>query len=166
MTLALALLSFRPQLAAALIDRADSSLGAGDTAGAMQLYRRAAWFFPSDPLIAERMSFAAYLSGNSALERSTMTFVLPTAMMNPDNAALWMNVGLCELRLRRSAIAAEAFAHAGLRNRDVSALTLAGWSFRKIGNLRRAKLMWHTALRIDPTFGPARRALAGTGEGA
>jgi tetratricopeptide (TPR) repeat protein len=146
---------FHGQLASALVTRGDDAPRSG-----VRYYRRALAFDPHSNRAADRLAF--YLAMRHAAGDAQAAIAVATAALAfvPGDAALLADRGLAEQRLGCWREAERDFGSAGASGRDARYDHLAGRLALRLGDAREARRFFSTALQHDPTFGPARAALA------
>jgi tetratricopeptide (TPR) repeat protein len=156
--LLLAIPLLRPALSSALVSRGDALLYARDPA-ATTMYRRAVDVDADDDLAADRYAFAALLSHRRSQVEDAIRVVGVALRSTPNDAKLRMDEALCLQTLKYYASAENDFAQVALQTNDVEAFLFAADDERKLSRIAIARRFLVDAVRIDPSYIPARLAL-------
>jgi tetratricopeptide (TPR) repeat protein len=151
---------FRGQLAAALVTRGDDALRTGDRSAAVRYYYRALTIDPRAVRAADRLAFYLAMRHGPGDAEAAIAVAGKALALVPADSALLADRGLAEQRLRRWRAAERDFAEAGAAGRDARYDHLAGRLALRLGALSDARHFFRLALVHDPTFHPARVALA------
>jgi tetratricopeptide (TPR) repeat protein len=151
---------FHSQLASALVTRGDDALRSGDRTAGVRYYRRALAFDPHSNRAADRLAFYLAMRHGAGDAQAAIDVATRALACVPGDAALLADRGLAEQRLGRWREAERDFGSAGASGRDARYDHLAGRLALRLGHAREARRFFSTALQHDPTFGPARAALA------
>jgi tetratricopeptide (TPR) repeat protein len=162
--LAISAVLFHHQIASALVTRGDEFLVRANLARASIFYARALAFDPTSVLAADRMAFASYQLRTPEALLSSIRIVTTTLQAHPNEPYLLYDRGVCYRDLGLFHEAQSDFALAGVTTHDPRMLQLAGWAAFHAGNRNAARIYWRNALRLDPRFELARRALMRTRE--
>lgn len=149
----------RPQISQALVIRGDERLYRGSAADALIYYRRAIAADPLDGSAVDRFAFGAVSLRKPALVRDAIELSSQYLRRRPDDDVVRMDRAMAFRLLRDWRHAADDFARAGERERDATALTLAGYAAKALHEEKRATALWRQALVFDRSFRAARRAL-------
>jgi len=159
-SLVIAAVLFRGPVASALVTRGDDFLRAGDVAGAARSYDRARRLDPRFVTAADRFAFVLLLRrarGDALRAIEAAGDALQTA---PDDPALLADRALGEARLARWRAAEHDFARAARAARDARYAHFAAQTARRAGDRAAERAHLRDALRIDPSYAPARARLA------
>lgn len=158
--LALCAIIFRAQLAQALVVRGDDYLYRGDSAAALERYRRALNLAPASQAAADRFVFVS-LQHNTAISlRAAVNVATQYLSARPDDPALLADRALCYLHERRYARAESDFERAARASDAPDAYVFAGWAAKHMGHGRDARVLWEKALSVRRNYRPALTALA------
>jgi Flp pilus assembly protein TadD len=152
---------FRGQLASALVTRGDDALRNGARTAAITYYSRAAWIAPTAHDPADRLAFLLATSHRQTDALAAVAVASKALSTTGDDAALLADRGLAQERLGRWTSAERDFRRAGAVGRDARYDHLAGRIALRLGRTHDARRLFELALVHDPSFGPARFALAG-----
>lgn len=159
-TLALACLLFRTQIAGALVIRGDDYMYRGDRVAALEHYRRALAFSPSLEVAADRFVFISLQRQTPAALRTAVSVADGFLAAHPGDASLLRDRALCYLHLHRYSSAQRDFEEAARATHAASDYVFAGWAARHAGRERFARVLWRRALDMQPRFRPALIALS------
>jgi Tfp pilus assembly protein PilF len=151
---------FRAPLATSLVTRGDDALRNGDRAGSVRYYRRALALDPHCARAADRLALTLAMQHDPADARAAVAIASAALDAAPTDPALLADRGLAEQRLRRWSDAEADFARAGAAGQDPRYDHLAGRLALKRHDRDAARQYFRSALKHDPTFAPARAALA------
>lgn len=158
--IATAALVLHVQLSSALVSRGDALAYSGSTSRALVMYERATWFDRDNGSAADRLAFAAMLSHDPSRLHDGVRIASGFLARHPGDGTLLMDRALCEQRLGTLAAAAKDFERAGRARRDPSAMMFAALDERRLARIERSHVLLEEALAFDPSFAPARQALA------
>jgi tetratricopeptide (TPR) repeat protein len=150
----------RSQIADALVLRGDECLYRAEPARGLTYYRRALWIDARNGTAVDRFVFVATLLRDGLALREGTQLASIYLEKNPSDEVVRLDRAMAYRALHRSNDALGDFALVGIRHSDPRALTFAGYEAQVLGESSRARVFWLEALRIDPDFVPARRALA------
>jgi tetratricopeptide (TPR) repeat protein len=149
----------RPQISQALVVRGDERLYRGSATEALGYYRRAIETDPLDGSAVDRFAFSAVSLRKPMLVRDAIELSSQYLRRRPDDDVVRMDRAMAFRLLGNWKNAADDFARVGKRERDVTALTFAGYAARALHDDKRATALWREALGVNSTFRAARRAL-------
>lgn len=154
---AIAAIMLRPQLSMTATLRGDEFAALGQTARSSAAYERALVLDPENGVAVDRLLTAAVLHDRELLReeivRATIYLHAHSDVRVLEDRALAYQVS------QRFSEAAADFTAVGRRGHDARALTFAAFDVRRLGDTYRANALLREALRVDPAFRPARRAL-------
>jgi tetratricopeptide (TPR) repeat protein len=159
-SLVCAAILFRPQLGDALIIRGDDYLYRGDSAQALERYRRALAIAPFSQAAVDRYIFVSIQRQTPGALSSAVEIATRYLSTFPDDETIRADRALCYLHLRRYVEAQLDFEHAAHTSNSATDYVFAGWAAKHAGQRRAAQRLWRQALTAQPHFGPARLALA------
>ena len=152
----------RPQISQALVIRGDERLYRGSAADALIYYRRAIEADPTDGDAVDRFSFGAISLRNRALVRAGIEFASEYLRRRPEDDVVRMDRAMACRLVGDWRCAADDFERAGVRKRDATALTFAGYAALALHQRTRAIALWQRALTVNSGFVAARHALRAT----
>jgi tetratricopeptide (TPR) repeat protein len=158
-TLGLASVLFRGQVAEALVVRGDDFMSRSALTEAMTRYERARAIDPDNSSAIERVVFAGMEMRTPASLRDATAAANVYLAEHPNDGAILADRALCYLIERRYALALLDFEHAAKVQRDARYYVFAGWAANRMQQRARARRLWKTALAIDGRYVPARMAL-------
>jgi tetratricopeptide (TPR) repeat protein len=159
-SLAIAAVAFRAQVAGGLVSRGDDFLQSGNPRRAQSFYDRALRIDAGSVVAAERFSFVALmLRDRNSLQRGVAVASRAFAT-DPSNEALLVDRALCWNALRSYREAARDFEALAVRTSDARYFEFAAQTEKRAGNTARAARLFATVLALVPRFVPARRELA------
>ncbi len=151
---------FHGQLASALVTRGDDAARNGDRTAAIRYYSRALVIDRHAARAADRLAFALSLRRAPGDEAAAITVASAALTALPNDPALLADRGFAEQRLGRWVEAERDFDRAGTSGHDARYAHLAARLALRRGDTDRARELFGSALADDPTFDPARVALA------
>jgi tetratricopeptide (TPR) repeat protein len=149
----------RPQVSEALVIRGDERLYRGSAADAMIYYRRAIEADPLDGAAVDRLLFGAISLRDRRIVRDAIQPASAYLRRRPNDDVVRMDRAMAFRLLGDWGRAADDFQRAGLRERDATALTFAGYAALAMHQKARALALWRSALSVDSRFVAARHAL-------
>jgi tetratricopeptide (TPR) repeat protein len=162
-SLGLAAVLFRGEIAASLVTRGDDLLRAGDVDGAVRAYGRAVRLDARSAVAADRLAF--FLLVRRADGDAARAYVVAGDALRvvPDDPALLADRGFAAQRLARWHDAERDFLRAAHLARDPRYAHLAARDAARRGDTRRARADLRFALALDPRYAPARALLREVG---
>jgi tetratricopeptide (TPR) repeat protein len=171
--LALALLSlllcacfFRGAVSVALVTRGDGFFQKGQLERARVYYARALFFDRGSTVAADRFAFAGFELRTPDAIGSSLRVASQALALAPNDVKLLEDRGLLYQLARRYRLARPDFERAASLSNDSRWYHLAAWASYRSGDSGAARKLWHAALSSDPSFAPARLALAKVGGSA
>lgn len=149
----------RPQISEALVVRGDERLYRGSAMEAIGYYHRAIEADPLDAAAVDRFVFGAVSLRNRNVVRTAIDLASQYLRRRPNDDTVRMDRAMAFRLLGDPGRAAEDFERVGVRRRDATALTFAGYAASALHQPSRAAALWREALSIDPGFRAARHAL-------
>ena len=149
----------RPQLSLSLALRGDDDAARSDTRAAWGHYERALLVDPDNGVAVDRLLFSALMAHDVPRLRLEIERASTYLRSHPSEAAVLADRALAYHVLHEYARASSDFALAGERTKDARALTFAALDARRADMKERSALLIRRAVRIAPSFIPARRAL-------
>ncbi|MGZ3499201.1 MAG: tetratricopeptide repeat protein [Vulcanimicrobiaceae bacterium] len=158
-SLMLAAMLFHKQLAEALVSRGDDFLYRGDAVTARTYYARALDVDHTSQSAADRFVF--FSLQQRTVRSLELGVVVATQYLErvPRDATILEDRALCYQLQKRFRLAEMDFERAAQLTKDARYYTFAGWAAKRDGKNAAAIRLWVAALRVDPHFWPARRAL-------
>jgi tetratricopeptide (TPR) repeat protein len=160
-SLAIAAVLFHGSVASALVTRGDDAMRAGYQSRALTFYRRALIADPHATLPADRLAFNLLLRHTVNDSRDAIAIASDALRHHPADVALLVDRALGEQRIGALAHAEEDFSRAGSLAHDARYEHFAGRIALRRGHRTAARRHFAAARADDPTFAPARTALAG-----
>ncbi|HKU66889.1 MAG TPA: hypothetical protein VJP85_03840 [Candidatus Baltobacteraceae bacterium] len=158
LALAIAGVTFRPQLAQALVVRGDDYLYRGDTNAALERYRRALALSPSLEAAADRYVFVSMQQHTARALHDGIAEASRYLLHRPGDATLLSDRALCYLREKRYERAQRDFERSA-GTLGAQAYVFAGWAAHHAGRFAAAQRLWRRALSAQPHYRPAVIAL-------
>ena len=155
---AIAAIMLRPQLSMTATLRGDEFAALGQTARSSAAYERALVLDPANGIAVDRLLTAAVLHDRQLLRERIVLATIYLHAHRSDVRVLEDRALAYHVSQRFSEAAAD-FTAVGRRGHDARALTFAAFDVRSLGDTYRANALLREALRVDPAFRPAQRAL-------
>lgn len=149
----------RPQLSLSLVLRGDDDAARNDGRHAIAHYERALAFDPQNGIAIERLLFRATIARDASHLRREVERASRYLRTHPTDTPVLSDRAMAYHVLRDYARASNDFAAAGERTHDARALTFAALDAGRAGMKKRAASLIRRAVKIAPSFIPARRAL-------
>lgn len=149
----------RPQISQALVVRGDERLYHGSTADALTYYRRAIAADPLDGNAVDRFAFGAVSLRDRRFVREAIDATSQYLRRRPNDDGVRMDRAMALRILGDWPRAADDFERVGIRERDATALTFAGYAASALHQRARSIALWRRALSLDANFVAARHAL-------
>ena len=149
----------RPQISEALVMRGDERLYRGSTNEALIYYRRAIDADPLNGSAVDRFVFAAVSLRKRSVVREAIDISSRYLRRRSGDDTVRMDRAMAFRLVGDWRRAADDFERVGVRERDATALTFAGYAALTLREQRRAVALWHIALTVDRNFRAARHAL-------
>jgi len=159
-SLAVAFLLFRGQIADALIVRGDDLLIRNAYGAAEQRYARALWLSPDSAAAVDRLSFVALQLRTTKSLRAETALASNYLRSHPFDETILADRALCYLKLGDYRSAYRDFARVAILSHDPQQYAFAGWAARRSGNVKQAVAEWTRALEIHRGYKPAADALS------
>ena len=159
LSLAIAGMLFRGSIASALIARGDDALRAGDGRRAFTYYERATIFDAASGVAADRWAFHLASTHDIVDARQAVVVADAALRIRSHDGALYADRALAEQELRQWTFAERDFSLAARFLHDARYEQLSGKAALLLGKPAIARWHFTQALRDDPSFAPARRAL-------
>ena len=150
------------QLADALVVRGDELAARGMLPRAEAMYERAIFLDPRSSVSVDRLLFAAILSHRGDRLRNAISRSSTYLRNVPTDDTVRMDRALALQMDGRLTQAECEFQRVGVERRDARALLFAGLDELRGGKRAAAHRLFAMAHRIDPSFAPASRRLAGS----
>jgi tetratricopeptide (TPR) repeat protein len=157
-SVAVAGLLFRGQLADALVTRGDDAFRSGDIPAALRTYDRALRIDPRSTVAADRLAFFLALQHDPENAQRAVR-IASDALQVQRTSPLFADRGFAEMQLHRWPDAERDFATAGALGRDARYHHLAARMALRRGDRPAARADAARALLADPNFAPARALL-------
>jgi len=149
----------RTQVSQALVIRGDERLYRGSAVEALTYYRRAIAADPLDGSAVDRFAFGAISLRERRLVREAIVVTSEYLRRRPSDDEVRMDRAMALRLLGDWTRAADDFERVGVRRRDATALTFAGYAALALHQRSRAIACWRRALSVDGNFLAARHAL-------
>lgn len=149
----------RPQLSLSLALRGDEEAARSDMRAAEKHYERALLIDPANGVAVDRLLFTALMAHDVPRLRREIERASTYLRSHPSDAAIFADRALAYHVLHDYARASNDFAIAGNHMKDARALTFASLDAARAGMRERAALLIRRAVKLQPSFIPARRAL-------
>jgi tetratricopeptide (TPR) repeat protein len=166
LSLALSSLFFRGAVSVALVTRGDGFFQKGQLERARVYYARALFFDRSSALAADRFAFAGFEMRTPEAIASSLRVTSQALALAPSDVKLLEDRGLLYQLQRRYGLARVDLERAAILSGDSRWYHLAAWASYRSGDPERARRLWYAALHRNPSFVPARLALAKIGGSA
>lgn len=150
---------FRAQIASALVSRGDEFLYRGQLTSARFYYARALWVDQSSAVAADRFAFFGMEQRTPKALAESIQATSRFLQLDGANVNVLLDRALCYQVLHQYDKATADFMRAAQVSRDPRYFTFAGWAALRSGRRAKARALWVAALRSNPLFLPARRAL-------
>ncbi len=158
-SLCVAALMFRREIAEALVVRGDEYLYRGSVLQALERYRRALSIFPGAQVAADRYVFVSMQSRSPHALEHAIAVATRYLDVNQNDALLLADRALCYLHARRYALAQADFERSARVTNSSENYVFAGWAAERQGRHAAAVALWRAALRMRPHYVPALIAL-------
>ena len=158
-SLTIAALLFRANIATAMVTRGDDLARAGNADRAIAFYRRALALDAGSPVAGDRLAFALVMRGASGDEPAAYRITDALLRTGPHDPSLLADRAFAAQRLRRWRDAERSFAEASRIARDPRYAHLAARMALRAHDPRAARRHLRDALALDPGYAPARAAL-------
>lgn len=149
----------RPQVSQALVVRGDERLYRGSPADALIYYRRAIEADPLDAAAIDRFAFGAVSLRDRRAVRDAIDLSSRYLRRRPYDDGIRMDRAMAYRLIGDWRHAVDDFERVGVRKRDATALTFAGYAAWALRERPRAIGLWRKALAAQPDFRAARHAL-------
>jgi tetratricopeptide (TPR) repeat protein len=154
---------FRGAVSVALVTRGDGFFQKGRLERARTYYARALFFDQTSTLAADRFAFAGFEMRTPQALASSLKVASQALAFSPDDVKLLEDRALLYQVQRQYRSARADFERAAALSGDSRWYHLAAWAAYRSGDPAAARRLWHAAVRSDPSFLPARLALAKVG---
>lgn len=158
--LAIAGVLFHQQVAVALVVRGDDYLYRGETAQALERYRRAIVMAPLSQTATDRFVFISMQRNTQASLHAGVLAATHYLSARPEDDVVLSDRALCYLREKRYVQAESDFERAAQVSGAPEAYVFAGWAAQHSGRRYAARALWKKALSVRAGYKPALLALA------